>query len=431
MSAEPAPRGGRETRLLIVTLVVSVGVLLLLARFRFPGEASQHPVAPAPAPLERLAARAAYDELASTMADLERRLTPRLVVYRSRVESGAEIHALAARMTAGRAIGFLPSGAAIDPGIPGTPGVFATDLLRQLVVFEVPSAADEIVSPRTGTFRTGPRYIVLAEASTHGPVFRPVYVGHTSAGKDARTDTPQIIVAGLQHPVPPGAAFFTLDGAFIGLVTGGDATSAAVAPADFLWAAAQEAVPSVRQAGELGVQVQALSPALARATGADTGVVVAGVHVGGPAWELVRPGDVIQRIDGTPVSTEEGFRQVERTRDPASDVQLQIVRERQPMRLTIPAAAREPGVRSRDEDHGIVGRSVAGAGVEVVAVQPASAAARAGVRRGDLVTLVVGSDRAPDAAALTSAFRRLADGQSLLLGVQRDGRQQVIALEKR
>ncbi len=66
-------------RLLLVTIAVSVGMLLLLARFRFPDEATRQTVEPAPAPLERLAASATYDELASIMGDLERRVRPTVV----------------------------------------------------------------------------------------------------------------------------------------------------------------------------------------------------------------------------------------------------------------------------------------------------------------------------------------------------------------
>ena len=74
MTEPRAPEARRETRLLLATIAVSVGMLLLLARFRFPEEAGRQTVEPAAAPLERLAARATFDELAGTMADLERRI---------------------------------------------------------------------------------------------------------------------------------------------------------------------------------------------------------------------------------------------------------------------------------------------------------------------------------------------------------------------
>ncbi|HVB38288.1 MAG TPA: hypothetical protein VND92_07105, partial [Vicinamibacterales bacterium] len=66
------PRITRETRLLLLTIGVSVAALLLLARFRFPAQAPI--VNPAPPPLERLAARATYDELATIMAQVQARV---------------------------------------------------------------------------------------------------------------------------------------------------------------------------------------------------------------------------------------------------------------------------------------------------------------------------------------------------------------------
>src|SRR6185437_9473543 len=68
----------RETRLLLLTIAVSVGALLLLSRFRFPAQAPI--VTPSPPPLERLAARATYDELADIITQLQARLEPGLVV---------------------------------------------------------------------------------------------------------------------------------------------------------------------------------------------------------------------------------------------------------------------------------------------------------------------------------------------------------------
>ena len=66
-------------RLLLVTIAVSVGMLLLLARFRFPEEGRRQTAEPAPAPLERLAASATYDELASIMGELERRVRSTII----------------------------------------------------------------------------------------------------------------------------------------------------------------------------------------------------------------------------------------------------------------------------------------------------------------------------------------------------------------
>jgi S1-C subfamily serine protease len=428
-TAEPPPRSRRETRLLVVTIAVSVGVLLLLAQFRFP-EDSVSPAEAAPAPLERLAARAAYDELASTMADLERRIVPRLITFRIRTDGPSAEFGLAARVTADRALSVLPAPQGVDSSAAQAPLVLSRDLVRDLAVLQVPTAEDSILSPRTGT-RTGPRYIALAEATAHGVVLRPVYIGRSAATHDPGTDTPLISLSGLQHPVRRGDAVFSLDGGFIGLVHQGEAGEATVVPADFLAAAAQNAQPSNQPAGDLGVQVQPLSELLSRATGTEAGVVVAHVSPSGPAAGVLRSGDVIHSIDTVTVTTAEAFRQLERTRAPGAAVTVGVVRERKPQQITIQTSKTPAIVPSHQrEDSGIVGRTVSGAGVEVITVVNGSPAARAGLRRGDLIVFV-GSEQQPDTEDLATAFRALPPAGALLLGIQREGTHHVLAMEKR
>jgi S1-C subfamily serine protease len=427
-TAESPQRNGRETRLLVVTIAVSVGVLLLLAQFRFP-EDSVAPAEPAPAPLERLAARAAYDELASTMADLERRIVPRLIAFRIRTDGPAPQFGLAARVTADRALSVLPALRGVDSSGPQPPVVLTRDIARDLAVLQVPTAEDAILTPRTGT-RTGPRYIALAEATAYGVVLRPVYIGRSATTHDPRTDTPLISLSGLQHPARRGDAVFSLDGGFIGLVYEGEASEATIVPADFLVAAAQSAQPSTQPPGDLGVEVQPLSPALSVATGADAGVVVAYVSLAGPASGALRSGDVVQSIDGAKVTAVESFRQLERTRSPGAVVTLQIVRDKKPQQITIKSSDSAGAGSTRGDDHGIVGRTVSGAGVEVIFVASGSPAARAGLRRGDLIVFV-GSEHRPDTEDLASAFRALDAPGALLVGILRDGTHQVLAMEKR
>ena len=57
-------RWPRETRLLVITIVLSLAVLLMLARFRFP---AQQPLALPVQPLQQLAARAAFDDLSASV----------------------------------------------------------------------------------------------------------------------------------------------------------------------------------------------------------------------------------------------------------------------------------------------------------------------------------------------------------------------------
>src|SRR5688572_23359232 len=109
-TSDTTGRGGRETRLLLVTIAVSVGVLLLLARFRFPDEPVGQAVSSAPAPLERLAARAAYEELALIMADLDRRIARRVVILRMQTRDGQASLVVAPRLTPDRIVALLRDG---------------------------------------------------------------------------------------------------------------------------------------------------------------------------------------------------------------------------------------------------------------------------------------------------------------------------------
>lgn len=428
--ADQPRRSSRETRLLLVTIAVAVGVLLLLARFRFPEQAGPPPAEPAPAPLERLAARAAYDELASTMADLERRILPRVMLLPVRSERVTSGFVVAPRVMADRAVALLGADETWIPSVDTPVEVMARDLARELAVLSLPPAEDAVVSPRAGAPRTGPRYVVVVEGTSQGPILRPVYVGRTTIVQEPRTGTPHLQLSALQHSVAAGSAVFSLDGLFIGLVREGG-TSTMVVPGDFLRTVAERAQPTAaRGVGSIGVEVQPLTSALARATGADHGVMVSHAKLTGPSTGVLQAGDVIQSVDGTAVTTVAGFRQIEQTRTPGEPVTLTIVRAGDTEQVTVRAVDVAAPIEQTTEDHGIVGRSIPNVGIEVVAVQAGSPAARAGLERGDLI-LRVGPQQSPDLNAVARAFRAAKPGDVLLVNVQRSRQHHVLALEKR
>lgn len=435
MSILPTSGGrGRETRLLLVTIAVSVGVLLLLARFRFPEEAADRPVGAAPAPLERLAAQATYDELASIMADLERRITPRVWILRSTPRAGSSNTLIVApRVTPDRAVILMEEGetfGSLTPGIDAE--VLSRDLTRGIAVLRVPAVDDGAVAIRTGTPRQGPRYVGVVEATSQGPTLRPVYVGRIQVITDPRTGTQQLSLAAAQQPLPRGAAIFALDGAFLGLVRDSGET-VTVVTAEFLRAAADAAQPSANETrGSLGLELEALTPVLARATGADRGVVVTHVDPTGPAAKAMQSGDVVQSIDGAAVSAPAGFRVQEAGLAPGATVTISGVRRRSPLEVTVVAAdaAALDAAATPNDDLGLVSRSVAGAGVEVVTVRERSAAALAGLAPGDLIVAIDGQPD-PNTAGLARRYRAAEAGRPLLLTVQRGPRHHVLALEKR
>lgn len=421
----------REARLLLATIGISIGMLLLLARFRFPEESTRRTSEAAAAPLERLAARATFDELASSMADLERRLANRVEVLRIHPERAAGEFVPAPRLTTDRAVVLLGATEKIVAGASAdVPLVVGRDALRELAVVAVPARPDDLVTPRTGPPRPGPRYVAVVEAARQGVAIRPVYVGRTDLIQDPRLNTPLLSVVSLQQSVPSGAAIFALDGQFIGLasVTGGGMT---VVPGESLRTLAQQAQPQPARPSDIGVQVQPLSPALARASGADRGVMVSFVQARGPAAEELLSGDVIRDVDGTGVTTVAGFQQLVATRQPGQAVTLDVVRQGKPLRVSVRAveAATLGTPLAADEDPGLTLRVIDGAGIEVVALEPEMPGARAELQRGDLIVAIDGR-AAVSADTLLRAYRARPRGGAVLLTVRRGTQHRVVALEK-
>lgn len=425
--ASAEPRGtGRETRLLLVTIAVSIAALLLLARFRFPEQAAQ-PSEPAQAPLERLAARAAYDELASAMADLERRLAPRLIVFRVTPQRASGEYVVAPRVTGSRAVVVLGADERIEP-LNGAPEIITHDTERGLAVLATEPIDAAVVTPRSGPPRPGPRYVVVVEGSEQGPTLRPVYVGRTSTVDESGGTLTLLTMDALQSALPRGAAVFTLDGTFLGLVSvSGPVTS--LFAAESLRAAADSARPvTPRAAGDLGVDVQDAGAAVLRAAGTDRGVVVSHVRPGGPAADVLRPGDVIRGVDDIETLTSATFRQVSRTRTPGAPATVRFIRRGAEQRVTV--RAEDATTMLAVNVLGLTGRSVPGVGIDVLAVMPLSASGRAGLRRGDLILTLDGAP-VSDIAALTRAYRQAKDGDLLVLSLERNQQHRVMAVEKR
>jgi S1-C subfamily serine protease len=288
-----------------------------------------------------------------------------------------------------------------------------------------------------------------------------------------------------------------------------------VVPADALMTRATrlangESVVSV----ESGIDVQAMTPAIARATGAGAagGVVVsdvsstaessvsalaadavagaagvAGASNGGasttPALVPLRNGaahisigDVITTAADRPVRAPRDWQQILRAQAPGATIKLAIVRFGKPLQgsLTLPRngapSSSGPGASGGTGAAGAAGgagatgpaagtgaavtsgggapaasapspldvmgltlRSVTGDS-EVIAVRPASPAARAGLRTGDRITSLPGrtaSAASGSPSSITIACAELASGQTLLLSVvAHDGTPRITALEK-
>ncbi|HEY5658144.1 MAG TPA: PDZ domain-containing protein [Myxococcota bacterium] len=443
--SEPRPRLTRETRLLIVTLTVSAAVLLLLAQLRFPGTPGLTDAAPAP--LDRLAARASYDELASGVARVEASVFPNLVVLqlaapeedaprglgdvlatRSRGDSlrhvpalrTSSITAVAALGPEARVTGVV--GRANQPT--GVARVIAVDPLRRLALVNVPQAPPRSVATLSLAALETPAYVVAIEGTSAGITARPIFLGNRERYADPRWDRPLLPLGG--SAVTPGALIFSLDGEFIGAAVSDGGTLAIAEAQDVFDTIDQIAGGTGAGPSDAGLVVQALTPALAIATGASTGVVVSEVDPEGAAANLVLPGDVITRIDSQAVTSTEQLLLRIASYGHGDAFTLGLMRDGQATSTqvflgfgpepapVVPAAPAAPF------------EATAG-GVLVRSVDPASTLAEAGVLPGDVVVRVRDAD-APSPAALRETLAATSPGDFALIVVRRDGRQRVLAV---
>ena len=439
----------RETRLLAATIGVSIIVLLVLSRFRFPEGALDGRDPAAVQPLARLAARAAFDDLSLAVRELSGRVEGSLLVVRTvrsapgtgDVSPTAAANRLvpALRVRDDAAVVAVPEGVVIDGivGIPGPPNTIARDAVRGLAVVRVPATAAPVLSVREGVQPLPtPGYVAVAEASVAGASLRPVFVGRSDAVGDPRWDTP-LVTVGRGAAGGIGAPVFTLDGRLAGLLTSVDGEPAMVPAQVVLTLVDQLLGGGLAPQGDIGVVAQPLDQALSAATGAQAGAAVAAVSPDGPAAAVLAPGDVITAVNGQFIQSADALRLRVRRAVPGSSLTLTV--RRNGAFSTVPVTVRErpgqttagPVARESRTDRalGLTLRTVPGTGSEVVRVLSGSAAEEAGLRAGDLV-VSLGGRRAPAPADIAQAFEGLRPGAALFLSVERDGAPTLFALRR-
>ena len=202
--------------------------------------------------------------------------------------------------------------------------------------------------------------------------------------------------------------------------------------------------------GYVGVMIQALTPELAKSFGLEnvSGALIGDVTGDGPAAAAgLQRGDVIVSLDGQPVKDIASFRNHVAMLKPDTKVTLEVVRAGEHKEFTLhvgklpeTSTVSNNGQESADSSWGLNVQSLneqlaeqLGAdvtkGVVVTGVQPASAAAAAGLRPGMIITEV---NRKPvsNAKDFDAAIKAEDDANSLLLLVQAGGRSQYLVLQK-
>ena len=200
--------------------------------------------------------------------------------------------------------------------------------------------------------------------------------------------------------------------------------------------------------GWLGVVIQDVTDELSESFGVSDGVLVADVMPGGPGDAGgLRPGDVIVRFGGAPVTEVPELQGRVAAVTPGQRVAVTVMRDRAPVELGVtigemPSETASSGERN-EQAWGLTVEALAPDAAQRFRVAPAdsvivvdvaagSPAARAGLRRGDVI-VEVARQRVADLDDLARALAAIAPGESVPLRVLRletGGQAEYLALER-
>ena len=424
--AEPAPfahaRVSRETRRLLLAALLAFVVLWLLARVRSTDDARpQGPVQPL---IDQLAVRPTFSDLAAEVSRVLARLQPSLLVVNApaRANDAAGVtHVAALRVTSTLAIALLPQ--ALDDEHPDL-DVVATDPASGFTLLNVDASDSASMSEVWKPQRPDdPRYMWATTTSTAGVSLRPAFVA--ALEPIARPAWPgQVWKTPSPIDLEPGSFVFTTAGEFAGLVIDDEGGRAIVA-GDALKGAVDRLRESPnRSRGDLGLTVQPLTRKLASATGATGGVIVSWVDPDGPTAGALQIGDVIEEADGERLTSQQWAVRAARL-VPGAPLTVRVRRGGEVHEVGLVAASPrpQPGITSL----GLTMRALPGIGSEVTRVAPLTAAHRAGMEAGDVITLA-GVIAAPTPAQVRDAFAADPEGQGVLVGVTRGTSHRVVAV---
>jgi hypothetical protein len=313
-----------------------------------------------------------------------------------------------------------------DNPLPDPNAIIATDRATGLTVIRVGAdPSSSVVTAWAPPNFNSPRYLMATSASPQGVSLRPVLVGSLHPTRSAAwSGSVWAVPAGTDLDV--GTFVFTTDGELAGLVVR-EPAGPVIVPGDVAIADAERLLDrGETPVAQLQVTVQPLTQALARATGAKTGVVVAWVDPEGPAATQLRVGDVIDALNAVQVDDIRDW-DVQTSRLAPGDVTLHALRRGKLLDVHVMLLA--PDEPPPSATLGLQLRSLPGVGSTVVAVERGSAADRARLREGDIITLA-GSVSTPTPADIRTTFESAETGDAVLLALTRGSVHRVLALVK-
>ena len=399
----------RETRRLLITILVSVTALWVLARIRF----QERPVTSTPVPtvLAQLRPAPDYADLARAIADIR----PGIAAAVSTSAGGGA----ALRIREDAAVTLTPG---------STDTVLSVDRPTGLAIVRHAHGDMPGVMPWVPRLLDYPRYLIAADLFGASVALRPVFIGSLLPRASPVWDG-EIWALPPSTAIAPGTFVFTTDGAFAGLGVAHD-RAAALVPATLLFNVVERVEQRRGEAGEIGVAIQPLTPAIASATGASTGVVITTIDPASTAAASLTPTDVIEAINGEEVRTLDHWRARTGRLSAGETVTLRIRNAEGVRDVIVTASARAPATDVRgDTSLGLRLRAIPKVGTEVLSVAPRSRAARAGMREGDVVTVIAGRPM-PTPAQVMRTFASLPAGESILVALTRGTEHHVVAIEK-
>jgi serine protease Do len=195
--------------------------------------------------------------------------------------------------------------------------------------------------------------------------------------------------------------------------------------------------------GWLGIKYQPVTADIAESLGLEKaqGALISDLSTGSPAIKAgLKSGDTILKVDGADIVDGHDLAKVIAHAVPGKKVELSIIRGGKPLTIDVTLAAMPTDAQLASSEPAIVeptkngltayGIEVApaddGAGVKVLKVDPKSSAADRGLKEGDVIMEVAGSE-VNDAAAVASALKS-ATGKKVLMLVRNGDGQRFVAL---